>query len=122
MWRSEASLAAWDEPGDAAEVVPAGRGELPSGRRHRVAATTAPAQRSGMNQRRLGKLARHPPECVTYGASAAEHDPTTILKSTDRTQLTMRPGRFTCDGSLGGGLLTYVRHSYPCFPSLEEFV
>src|SRR5688572_8150738 len=31
-------------------------------------------------------------------------------------------GRFTCDGSFGGVLLTYVRHSYPCFPSLEEFV
>jgi transposase-like protein len=42
--------------------------------------------------------------------------PTTILRPTDRTQLTMGPGRFTCDGLFGGVLLTYVRHSYPCFP------
>jgi hypothetical protein len=117
MWRSEASLAAWDEPGDAAEVVPAGRGELLSGRRHRVAAAL----------RRLNDQEWINAACVNWqdtrrNASAAEHDATTILRPTDRTQLTMRPGRFTCDGSLGGGLLTYVRHSYPCFPSLEEFV
>jgi transposase-like protein len=52
---------------------------------------TAPAQRSGIDHRRMGKLARHPPECMTSGASAVEHEPTTILSQTDRTHLTMRP-------------------------------
>ena len=52
---------------------------------------TAPAQRSGIDHRRMGKLARHQPECMTSGASAVEHEPTTILSQTDRTHVTMRP-------------------------------
>jgi transposase-like protein len=46
---------------------------------------TAPAQRSGIDHRRMGKLARHPPECITSGASAVEHEPTTILRPTGHT-------------------------------------
>ena len=33
----------------------------------------------------------NPPECITSGASAVEHEPTTILSQTDRAHLTMRP-------------------------------